>query len=91
MFYFSRINRICFLLVPEENVATHHHGTMCVEGSMGETLLNGDHENYNMDYGYTLHMINDLHSEGITGELYIEFLLRDKHWILHFIYYSETW
>ena len=37
---------------------------------MKETLLNGDHENYNMDYGYTLHMINDSCSEGITGEIY---------------------
>ena len=35
---------------------------------MKETLLNGDHENYNMDYGYTLHMINDSCSEGIIGE-----------------------
>jgi len=36
---------------------------------MKDTLLNGDHENYNMDYGYTLHMINDAYSEGITGEI----------------------
>ena len=61
-----------FLIVPEENVATHHHGTMCIEGTMRETLLNGDHENYNMDYGYTLHMISDSCSEGITGEHYME-------------------
>jgi len=40
---------------------------MCIEGTMKETLLNGDHENYNMDYGYTLHMINDTNDEGITG------------------------
>jgi len=58
-----------FPVVPEENVGTHQHGTMCVEGTMRETLLNGDHENYNMDYGYTLHMINDACSEGITSEL----------------------
>ena len=56
-----------FPAVPEENVATHQHGTMCIEGTMKETLLNGDHENYNMDYGYTLHMINDTNDEGITG------------------------
>jgi len=43
---------------------------MCIEGTMKETLLNSDHENYNMDYGYTLHMINDTNDEGITG-LYI--------------------
>ena len=39
---------------------------------MKDTLLNGDHENYSMDYGYTLHMINDSCSEGITGETYVQ-------------------
>ena len=56
-----------FFAVPEENIATHQHGTMCVEGTARDALLNGDHENYNMDYGYTLHMITDSDSEGITG------------------------
>ena len=57
---------------------------MCVEGTMRETLLNGDHENYNMDYGYTLHMISDSCSEGITGEHYMEWYVRNS-----FIYASN--
>lgn len=73
---FRSLVLLTVFVVPEENVATHHHGTMCVEGTMRETLLNGDHENYNMDYGYTLHMINDSCSEGITGELYVQWYVQ---------------
>ena len=53
---------------------------------MKETLLNGDHENYNMDYGYTLHMINDTYSEGITGKIYTQRCL--KNLSLKNIYYT---
>lgn len=55
----SRVNEMNFRghLVPDENVATSRHGAEVIEGEMPEFLLDGDTTNFDLDRGFTRHLI----------------------------------
>lgn len=55
----SRVNEINFRghLVPEENIATSRHGAEVIEGEMRECLLDGDTTTFDLDRGFTRHLI----------------------------------
>lgn len=57
----SRVNEMNFRghLVPEENIATARHGAEVIEGEMRECLLDGDSTNFDLDRGFTRHLILD--------------------------------
>lgn len=65
------INNICdcHVTVPEENVATPHHGAQVLCGEMKAALLDGDSQNYDLDRGFTRHPIDDNHGQGICIKL----------------------
>lgn len=44
-------------LVPDENIATSQHGAEVIEGEMRESLLDGDTTNFDLDRGFTRHLI----------------------------------
>lgn len=44
-------------LVPDENIATSQHGAEVIEGEMREPLLDGDTTNFDLDRGFTRHLI----------------------------------
>lgn len=41
----------------DDNVATPIRGSKVIAGELTEALLDGDHDNYDMDRGYTRHAI----------------------------------
>ena len=47
------------ILVPEENIATSRHGAEVIEGEMRECLLDGDTTHFDLDRGFTRHLIVD--------------------------------
>lgn len=55
----SRVNEMNFRghLVPDENIATSRHGAEVIEGEMRECLLDGDTANFDLDRGFTRHLI----------------------------------
>ncbi|XP_022778023.1 BTB/POZ domain-containing protein 9-like [Stylophora pistillata] len=55
----SRVNEMNFRghLVPDENIATSRHGAEVIEGEMRESLLDGDTTNFDLDRGFTRHLI----------------------------------
>lgn len=55
----SRVNEINFRghLVPEENIATSRHLAKVIEGEMPECLLDGDTTAFDLDRGFTRHLI----------------------------------
>lgn len=57
----SRVNEMNFRghLVADENVATSRHGAEVIEGEMPEYLLDGDTANFDLDRGFTRHLILD--------------------------------
>ena len=44
-------------LVSEENIATSRHGAEVIEGEMRECLLDGDTTNFDLDRGFTRHLM----------------------------------
>lgn len=56
-------------LVPEENIATTRHGAQVIRGEMKAALLDGDITNYDLDRGFTRHLIDDNHGQGIVIRL----------------------
>ena len=54
--------------MPEENVARPKLGAAVLVGEMKQALLDGDHQNYDMERGFTRHAIDDLGS-GIVVKL----------------------
>lgn len=55
----SRVHEMNFRghLVPDENIATSQHGAEVIEGEMRESLLDGDTTNFDLDRGFTRHLI----------------------------------
>lgn len=55
----SRVNEMNFRghLAPDENIATSRHGAEVIEGEMRESLLDGDTTNFDLDRGFTRHLI----------------------------------
>lgn len=49
-------------LMPEENVAHMKHGATVLKGEMRQAVLDGDTTNYDVERGFTRHMIDE------TGE-----------------------
>ena len=47
------------ITVADENVATSRHGAEVIEGEMPEYLLDGDTANFDLDRGFTRHLILD--------------------------------
>lgn len=77
--------------VEEENVATTRLGAQVIRGEMKAALLDGDTINYDLDRGFTRHLIDDNNGQGIViklGQPYIinsiKLLLwdRDQRWVL---------
>lgn len=60
-------------LVPEENVATAAHGALVTEGDMKKHLLDGDILNYDIEKGFTRHVIGE--EPGILIELGTQFII----------------
>ena len=56
-------------LVPEENVASPRHGAHVLAGDRGSYLLDGDHEHYDMEHGFTRHAIDENNQLGIVIKL----------------------
>lgn len=56
-------------LVPEENIATTRHGATVIRGEMKAALLDGDTSNYDLDRGFTRHLIDDNNGQGIVIRL----------------------
>ena len=77
---------ICAVAVPEENVASLKHGAQVLKGEMRQALLDGDHQNYDVERGFTRHIIDEQgESGGIVIKLrqqcilnYIRMLLWDR-------------
>ncbi|WAR18984.1 BTBD9-like protein [Mya arenaria] len=55
--------------LPEENVATTRHGAQVIRGEMKAALLDGDTINYDLDRGFTRHLIDDNNGQGIVIKL----------------------
>lgn len=53
----------------EENVATTRLGALVVRGEMKAALLDGDTLNYDLDRGFTRHLIDDNNGQGIVIKL----------------------
>lgn len=55
----SRVHEMNFRghLVPDENIATSQHGAEVIEGEMRESLLDGDTTTFDLDRGFTRHLI----------------------------------
>lgn len=77
--------------VEEENVATTRLCAQVIRGEMKAALLDGDTINYDLDRGFTRHLIDDNNGQGIViklGQPYIinsiKLLLwdRDQRWVL---------
>lgn len=51
------IFQISSSLAPDENIATSRHGAEVIEGEMRESLLDGDTTNFDLDRGFTRHLI----------------------------------
>lgn len=71
--------------VIDENVATQRMGSRVIAGELMESLLDGDHFNYDMERGYTRHAINGPGDQGIIVKLgtpcvinHIKMLLWDR-------------
>ena len=54
---------------PEENVATNRHQAQVIRGEMKAALLDGDTINYDLDRGFTRHLIDDNNGQGIVIKL----------------------
>lgn len=72
-------------LWPDENVASTKFGSQVIQGDFREPLLNENDSDYDMEKGYTRHMITDLNDQGIVVELgtisiinHIQILLWDR-------------
>ncbi|KAK0158581.1 hypothetical protein PV328_009564 [Microctonus aethiopoides] len=72
-------------LLVDENVAHPRYGAQVLQGEMRSFLLDGDTHNYDMDRGYTRHVITDLQDHGILIKLgtqsiinHIKMLLWDR-------------
>jgi len=92
-------------LVPEENVAHAKHGATVLKGEMRQAILDGDVQNYDVERGFTRHIIednavaglcSDVSSGGIVIRLkqqcilnHIRMLLWDKD-LRSYSYYIET-
>lgn len=53
-------------LVPEENVAHVKHGATVLKGEMRQAILDGDCQNYDVERGFTRHIIDE-NGEGSGG------------------------
>ena len=58
-----------FLSVPEENIATTRYNATVIRGEMKAALLDGDTTNYDLDRGFTRHLIDDNNGQGIVIRL----------------------
>lgn len=56
-------------LWPGENVASQKFGSQVVQGEFRQALLDEDCSSYDMEKGYTRHMITDANDQGIIVEL----------------------
>lgn len=55
--------------VPEENMATTKYGAQVIRGEMKAALLDGDTTSYDLDRGFTRHLIDDNNGQGIVIKL----------------------
>ena len=58
-----------YITVPEENIATVRYGAQVIRGEMKAALLDGDVTNYDLDRGFTRHLIDDNNGQGIVIRL----------------------
>lgn len=81
-------------LGPEENVASLKFGSQVIQGDFRQSLLDDDSTSYDMEKGYTRHMITDSNDQGIVVELgtisiinHLKLLLwdRDNRSYLYFV------
>lgn len=56
-------------LVIDENVTSTKMGAKVISGELMDALLDGDHNNYDMERGYTRHAINGPGDQGILVKL----------------------
>ncbi|XP_060580552.1 LOW QUALITY PROTEIN: BTB/POZ domain-containing protein 9-like, partial [Ruditapes philippinarum] len=61
--------------LPEENVATTRHGAQVIRGEMKAALLDGDTSTYDLDRGFTRHLIDDNNGQGIVIKLAQPYIL----------------
>lgn len=57
LFLLAQLLIPAMVVVPDENVATSRHGAEVIEGEMPEFLLDGDTTNFDLDRGFTRHLI----------------------------------
>ncbi|XP_045185511.2 BTB/POZ domain-containing protein 9-like [Mercenaria mercenaria] len=55
--------------IHEENVATTRYGAQVIRGEMKAALLDGDTSTYDLDRGFTRHLIDDNNGQGIVIKL----------------------
>ncbi|XP_063993125.1 BTB/POZ domain-containing protein 9 [Diachasmimorpha longicaudata] len=83
-------------LLVDENVAHPRYGAQVLQGEMRSYLLDGDTHNYDMERGYTRHVITELHDHGILIKLgaqsiinHVKMLLWDRD-MRSYSYYIEV-
>ncbi|XP_034941957.1 BTB/POZ domain-containing protein 9 [Chelonus insularis] len=83
-------------LLVDENVAHPRYGAQVLQGEMRGFLLDGDTNNYDMERGYTRHIITELKDHGILIKLgtqsiinHIKMLLWDRD-VRSYSYYIEV-
>ncbi|KAJ8779368.1 hypothetical protein J1605_012657 [Eschrichtius robustus] len=47
------------MLIPEENIATMKYGAQVVKGQLKSALSDGDTQSYDLDHGFSRHLIDD--------------------------------
>lgn len=82
---FKKFKLYFYFLVPEENMAHPSRGTQVLKGEMGAALLDGNTDNYDLERGYTRHIIIKNEDYGILIKLgtqaiinHIKMLLWDR-------------
>ncbi|KAF7996778.1 hypothetical protein HCN44_002424 [Aphidius gifuensis] len=82
-------------LLVDENVAHPRYGAQVLQGEMRSYLLDGDTSNYDMERGYTRHVITESKDHGILIKLgtqsiinYVKILLWDRD-LRSYSYYIE--
>ena len=78
------------MLIPEENIATMKYAAQVVKGQLKSALSDGDTQNYDLDHGFSRHLIDDDCSSGIEIKLcqpsisnHIRILLLDRDSLSH--------
>lgn len=83
-------------LIPDENVASPKFGAEVLHGDMCPALLDGNSQNYDLERGFTRHLIDDNNGQGILVKLgtpciinHMKMLLWDKD-VRSYSYFIEV-